>query len=183
MKDKHRNRTQESERREEEVIDSIRCYGEPVLRSEAFRRTGDETHHLHSSLRDHTLNVCITSARISRFLQEMGIRVNDKTLIQAALCHDLGMVDRQSKYKSRTASWRNHPEESVKVARTIIPDLTPAAEEMIRTHMWPVAGIHPRSREEVILNISDKYASFIDWVSWLVGKKYEARIKERLSED
>ena len=155
----------------------IRHYGGNILQSEAFRKGFSQTHHLHGSVSDHSLNVCIASARIGRLCQKLGIRVNEKELIQAALCHDLGMLAREEKYAGRRDSWRSHPEDSARIARELVPDLSPSAAEIIRTHMWPVSGRFPRSREGLILTSADKYASLADWASWVGKRRYKARLK------
>lgn len=149
------------------VQKEIRHYGAPILESEAFRRAASETHHLHGTVSQHTLAVCSASIRIARFLKKAGIRVNEKDLVEASLCHDLGMIGRDEKYGSRTDAWKGHPEESLKVAKELVPDLSKNAESLILSHMWPVSGPPPRSREAVILNIADKAGSLADWGNFL----------------
>ena len=145
------------------VQNAIRHYGAPILKSEPFHRAASETHHLHGTVSGHTLAVCKASVVMARILKTAGIRVNEKDLVEASLCHDLGMIGRDEKFDNRTAAWKSHPEESVKIARELVPDLSSNAESMIRSHMWPVAGPAPRSREAVILNIADKVGSLDDW--------------------
>ena len=158
----------------------IRNYGGSILQSAEFQNAFSETHHLRGSVADHTLTVCIIAARICRTMQKRGITVNEKDLIQAALCHDLGMIGRDTVYKNRTDSWKSHPKKSASVARDLVPDLSTNAESMINTHMWPVSGPHPRSREAAILNIADKWASAADWIYFLTGKQVGADIREEL---
>lgn len=166
--------------RDKAISRDIRHYGENILQSEAFQNAFHETHHMRGSVADHTLTVCILAARICRAMQQHGFSVNEKDLIQAALCHDLGMIGRNTAYKNRTDSWRSHPKKSASVARDLVPDLSTNAESMIHTHMWPVSGPHPRSREAAILNIADKWASAADWVYFLTGKQVGAGIRKDL---
>ena len=168
---------------ENEICDTIFEYGKDVLNSEIFCQAASETHHLHGTVLDHTINVCVVSLWLCRQMERRGITVNKKDLVQAALCHDLGMVGRNSKYKDRVDSWKEHPKESARIARELIPDLSPRAEEIIISHMWPLAGSHPTSNEGMVLCIADKYASMTDWRSWLTKHKFAARIKERLEMD
>ena len=163
------------------VSSDILRYGSDILQSDVFRRADDETHHLHGSVSGHTLNVCIASVRLCRRLQRTHMQLSEKDLIQAALCHDLGMVDRENRYHGRMDSWQSHPEESVKVARELVPDMSEEAGEMIRTHMWPVSGPCPRSKEGVLLSVADKYASVLDWMTWMTNRKYGSRIKQNLA--
>ena len=167
---------------EKEILSDILLYGKDILRSEYFRRAADETHHLHGTVSDHTINVCVVGLRLANQLRNREGQVNKKDLVQAALCHDLGMVSRDSKYQDRIDAWRSHPAESARIAKEIVPDLSPKAEAMIRSHMWPVAGPPPSSSEAMLLCMADKYASMADWRSWLTRKKFAMQIKEKLEE-
>ena len=165
---------------DEKICDLILRYGSPVLTSEAFKRTSEETHHLRSSLTDHTLNVCIMSLRLSELLNKMHIETDPKDLIQASLCHDLGMLDRTEKYSGRTAAWKGHAEESDSIARDLLPDISDNAENIILSHMWPVSSQRPGSKEAVIVTAADKWASAADWVTILTGRKYRKALKAGL---
>ena len=140
-----------------------------------------EPHHLRGTVSEHTLNVCIIATRLCRLLKQNGLTVNEKDVVQAALCHDLGMLGRDEHYRNRTDSWKQHPEISVDVARDLVPDLSQNAEEMISTHMWPVSGPPPHSKEAAILNIADKCASAADWIYFITGKQIGANIRKDLS--
>lgn len=165
---------------ENTICSEIFRYGEDILHSDTFRQAAGETHHLHGTVADHTLNVCILSVRFCHILKHRQIRINEKDVIQAALCHDLGMVGRGSKYSGRKDSWQSHAEESVRIAHALIPDLHDSVEDMILSHMWPVSGPRPRSREGRLLNTADKIASMTDWIFWLARRPYAVRIKEEL---
>ncbi len=167
---------------ENEICGAIIKYGKDVLNSSVFRQAASQAHHVHGTVLDHTLNVCVVSLRLCRQLKNRGIKVNEKDLVQAALCHDLGMVGRDSKYKDNLNSWEAHPAESARIARSLIPDLSEEAEEIIRSHMWPLAGSLPASNEGMLLCIADKYASMADWKSWVTRHRFAPRIKKRLEE-
>jgi uncharacterized protein len=179
--EKQKIREKES-REENDVCSVILKYGKDILNSDVFRQAANEKHHLHGTVLDHTINVCVVSMWLCRQLKNRGVKVREKDLIQAALCHDLGMVGRESKYKDRVDSWGEHPKESARIARELIPDLSEEAEEMIRNHMWPAGGSLPSSNEAMILCIADKYASMADWTSWLMRHRFAARVKKRLDE-
>ena len=166
------------ERTEEDAIcnDIIR-YGKDILTSEVFRKAASQPHHVKSTVWDHTMNVCIIAVKLCRERMRRGIRLNEKDLVQAALCHDLGMVGREEKYKNVFETWLKHPVESAKIAKEIVPDLSPNAEMMIRCHMWPLSGLSPQSREGRLLCLADKYASMADWQYRIVKGRYADRIK------
>ncbi|MBQ1311402.1 MAG: HD domain-containing protein [Blautia sp.] len=167
---------------EKDICSTILKYGENVLSSDIFQQSSAQTHHVLGTVFDHTINVCAVSLWLARQLKERGVAVNEKDLVQAALCHDLGMIGRDSKYKDTLDSWKDHPKESARIARELIPDLSSEAEDMILSHMWPLSGPAPRSNEGMLLCISDKYASMADWKSWLTEHRLSARIREFLND-
>ena len=165
-----------------EISSKILQYGSDILNSDAFRKSAYQRHHLHGTVFEHTINVCIVCVRLVKQYTARGVQINEKDLIQAALCHDLGMLERDRKYRGRLDSWKSHPEESVRIAKKLVPDLSREAQEMILTHMWPVAGPAPRSKEGRILCMADKYASMADWRTWLTRHRFAERIKKQLDE-
>ena len=165
---------------ENNICSSIVQYGRDILDSDVFRKAASETHHLHGNVFRHTINVCVLALRLCYQLEQRGIPVSEKDLIQAALCHDLGMINRDAKYKDRIDSWKCHPKESVRIAKELVPDLSENAQEMILSHMWPVAGSPPSSNEAMLLCIADKYASMEEWKTWLKDCNFVSRIKEYL---
>ncbi len=148
----------------------IQRYGSAILHSESFDRAAHQRHHICGTVSEHTLTVCTIGLRIARLLNKAGFNVNEKDLVEGSLCHDLGMIGRDEKYNKQTKAWKMHPKESLKAAREIVPDLSQNAETMILSHMWPIGGPRPRSREAVILNIADKLGSLADWKNFLVDK-------------
>ena len=166
----------------DEACRAIFLYGKNILDSKVFQEAVSETHHLHGTVFKHTITVSLVSLWLSRQLKNQGIEVKEKDLIQAALCHDLGMVGRDSKYKDRVDSWKAHPRESARIARELVPDLSSDAEKMILSHMWPVAGPAPTSNEAMILCMADKYASMEEWRSWISENRLVAVFKEQLEE-
>ena len=166
---------------ERSVCVDILRYGSDILQSDIFRQAEEEMHHLHGSVSDHTLTVCIVAVRLCHYLERRKIRIRKKEVIRAALCHDLGMIGRDTKYKNRKTAWVRHPDESVRIAHALLPENDDSVDKMIRTHMWPVAGARPKVREEGLLNVADKIASIADWASWLIGHPYAKRIKRTLA--
>ncbi|MBR0397217.1 MAG: HD domain-containing protein [Eubacterium sp.] len=166
--------------KEQKICRDIRRHGQDILRSELFQKAGNETHHLRSSVSDHSLYVSITGVRICHFLKHFGIRMNEKDLIQASLCHDLGMVGREDKYKTRRTAWRAHADESARLAKTVVPDINDTVKSMISTHMWPASGKRPETKEGAILTIADKYASIADWAGVITKHRYKDKIKQEI---
>ncbi len=151
-----------------------------ILNSEAFRQCLSQKHHLETTAGKHSLAVERSALRISRFLRRFGIETDQKRLVVAALCHDLGMANRKMRYKSTFQCHRLHPGASVEEARKIICDLDTATERAIRFHMWPLALHLPASKEGWILSIADKQASLTGTFSYLL-KKPAAAFHRRFS--
>ena len=179
MKDRT-SRKKKHYKKDKEISETILRYGEDVLQSEEFRSAYAETHHIRGTVSSHSMTVCIMAMKMSRFLKKQGVDLNDKDLVQASLCHDLGMIGRKEKYQDNIIAWKSHPKDSAAVARDLVPDLSENAESMIATHMWPVGGPIPKSKEALILSTADKLASFADWIQFLTGKSVGAGIRKQV---
>ena len=155
-------------------------YGKEILLSDIFRKTAVQRHHVQSTVMEHTMNVCIIAVKLCRDQMRKGVLLNEKDLVQAALCHDLGMVGRENKYKNALETCKRHPIDSAEIAKEIVPDLSPNAEQMIRSHMWPLSSIAPQSREGRLLCKADKFASMADWQYVISNGHYEEQIKTNI---
>ncbi len=145
-------------------IDSeIEYYGRDILNSEMMRKAFDQTHHLRSTVGEHTMRVTRAGVKLCHALEKLHIPVDVEAVVVASLCHDLGILDRDSKYSSTAECYKNHAEESVMIAKEMIPDLPEKAEEIIRRHMWPLhIGRVPNSVEAIVVTAADKYTSVVD---------------------
>ena len=171
----------DEERSEEAAIcRDIVKYGKEILLSDIFRKTAVQRHHVQSTVMEHTMNVCIIAVKLCRDQMRKGVLLNEKDLVQAALCHDLGMVGRENKYKNALETCKRHPIDSAEIAKEIVPDLSPNAEQMILSHMWPLSTLAPQSREGRLLCRADKYASMADWQYVISNGHYEEQIKTNI---
>lgn len=153
------------ENRKERIKADIELYGREVLESEEMKQAYDQTHHLWSTVAEHTLRVTASSVLICYVLRKLHINVNIPAVVIAALCHDLGMLDRSEKFSSDKEARRDHAEESVKVAHEILDDMPEMAEKIIETHMWPMGKSDaPNTVEGVVVSVADKYTAFKDLV-------------------
>ena len=179
--ERHTGETNDEELSEEAAIcrDIIR-YGKEILLSDIFRKTAVQRHHVQSTVMEHTMNVCIIAVKLCRDQMRKGVLLNEKDLVQAALCHDLGMVGRENKYKNALETCKRHPIDSAEIAKEIVPDLSPNAEQMILSHMWPLSTLAPQSREGRLLCRADKYASMADWHYVISNGHYEEKIKTNI---
>ena len=149
----------------ERIEKDIDSYGNDILVSDELKEAYDQTHHLWSTVGEHTLRVTASSVMICYALRKLGIKANIPAVVVGSLCHDLGILRRDEKYNSKRECSREHPVDSVKVAKEIIPDLTEQSADIIERHMWPAGSSRvPNSLEGVIVSVADKYAAVKDLI-------------------
>lgn len=151
--------------RHDRIEGDMEKYGKEILDSEAFGAAYDQTHHLWSTVGEHTLRVTMTSVMICYALRKLHIPTNIPAVVVGSLCHDLGILGRDQKYRNNQECAREHPVDSVKAAREILPELSDKSADIIERHMWPSGGSRiPNSREGVIVSVADKYSAVKDLV-------------------
>ena len=160
----HKQIREKREDRKERIRNDLERYGGEVLESEEMKQAFDQTHHKVSTLGEHTMRVAMSSVMICYALRKLGVKVNIPVVVLGALCHDLGMLGRE-KYASARESSREHPKESVTVAKELVEDLPEEAESVIERHMWPIGEAEvPDSLEGAIVSVADKYNAVKDIV-------------------
>lgn len=158
IKDKRRNRR-------ERIKNDIEFYGKDILDSDAIKEAYDQTHHLWSTVGEHTARVTFSSVMICYALRKLGLPVSVPAVVIGSLCHDLGILGRHEKYESSKQCSQEHPIDSVKVAKELVPDLSDKSADIIERHMWPGGQSKmPNSMEGVIVSVADKYSAVKDIV-------------------
>ena len=143
----------------------IERYGADVLDSEELQQAFQQTHHTWSTVGEHTLRVAAASLIICYALRKIHVRTDISAVVKGALCHDLGILGRDEKYSSRKECSRQHPADSVSVARKLMEDLPVKSADIIERHMWPAGHSKmPNSLEGVIVSAADKYAAVKDLI-------------------
>lgn len=151
----------EAERRRLE-IESV---GRQVLESKLFEAGKHQIHHGASTVALHTLEVADSALQITDALEKRGIRVDRKSVILGALCHDLGIIGRKEKFKNNLECCMRHPIDSVKAAEEIIPEeMDDHLRRIISRHMWPATPLPPTSREGWIVDLADTICAINDGV-------------------
>ena len=125
----------------------------PYLGDARVRSMAGYVQHGVVSTLEHCHNVATVSWWASNRLR---LRVDAESLLVGALLHDFYLYDWHG------AGWRHsylHAERARQNARRLF-GVDKHTQEVIRSHMWPL-GITPppRSREAVIVCLSDKYVS------------------------
>ena len=149
----------------ERVRNDVALYGGEVIESEEMQKAFEQAHHRWSTVGEHTIRVTVSSVIICYALKKLHIKVNVPNVVVASLCHDLGIVGRYDKFSSGKECSREHPKESVAVARTLVSDLSEKTEDIIERHMWPMGQAKaPNSIEGVVVSVADKYNAVKDLV-------------------
>ena len=156
---------QRREKKREQIRSELERYGSEILHSDEMREAFRQTHHTRSTVGEHTQRVAEKSLAICHALEKLHIRTDIPAVVEASLCHDLGILDRDAKFESEEQCLQQHPADSVAVARKLVEDLPDKTAEIIERHMWPGAGSKaPDSLEGIIVAAADKAAAVEDFV-------------------
>ena len=151
--------------RKERIRKDIDLYGEKVLQSEEMQEAFNQKHHVWSTVGEHTIRVAMSSVMLCYALNKLHIKVNVPAVVVGSLCHDLGILGRNDKYSSGKECSREHPGESVKVAKELVEELPDGSEEIIERHMWPMGQSKaPSTIEGMVVSVTDKYNAIKDFV-------------------
>jgi uncharacterized protein len=161
----HKQIRDKRENRKERIANDIEAYGGEILSSDEIKEAYDQTHHLWSTVGEHTLRVTATSVMLCYALRKLHIKANIPAVVVGALCHDLGILGRDNKFDSAKECSQEHPKESVRVAKELVPDLSEKSADIIERHMWPAGhSQRPNSLEGVIVSSADKYSAVKDLI-------------------
>jgi len=144
-----------------QVENTIGRYGGKILSSPDFNAALQQKHHRHSDVGTHSLHVAQTGVRMHLLLEKAGISTDALSIVVGALCHDLGMVERDLKYRSRRECCRRHPIDSAKAAQQLIGTLDEKTKDAILHHMFPATKTPPASANTYKTVLSQK----VNWVS------------------
>ena len=161
----HRQIREKRENRKDRIKDDLMLYGNDVLQSEEMKQAFQQIHHQWSTVGEHTIRVAFSSVMICNALRKLNIKVSIPAVVVGALCHDLGILGRSEKFSSAKECSREHPKDSVEVAREIVGEMPEKAEDIIERHMWPAGESEaPNSIEGVVVSVADKYSAVKDLV-------------------
>ena len=145
----------------QEVKDIIIKYGSQILCSEEFQASFEQTHHYKTTVGDHTLGV---TAEAVKFCLRHGM-TDEKTLsnvVTSCLCHDIGIIGRDEKFRNNLDTMIRHPGHSAQAYMDLTGEDNKRVLNAIRSHMFPLKPILPRYREGWILTLADKVSASQD---------------------
>ena len=112
----HRKKQKEQKAR---IRNDLEQYGREILNSDEMQQAFRQTHHTRSTVGEHTQRVAEKSLAICYALNRLHIRTDIPAVVAGALCHDLGILSRDEKYASDQECYRQHPSDSVEVAKKL----------------------------------------------------------------
>ncbi len=139
---------------------NFKCYYECIgdlLNHETVRSMEGIRHHYFVTCYDHSVFVSYVAFRLARRLG-----ADYRVAARAGLLHDLYLYDPRDKSKYEGNQCFAHPKAALKNALDLCQDLTPAEENSILTHMWPLASHMPRYKEAYIVNLADKLCATVE---------------------
>ena len=161
----HRQIREKREDRKDRIKGDLMHYGSDVLQSDEMKKAFEQTHHQWSTVGEHTFRVAFSSVMICYALRKLNIKVSIPAVVVGALCHDLGILGRSEKFSSAKECSREHPKDSVEVARSIVGEMPEKTEDIIERHMWPAGESEaPNSIEGLVVSAADKYSAVKDLV-------------------
>lgn len=121
-------------------------------------------HHFSVTTYDHSLFVSYVAFRLAR-------RWHCDHLMAArmGLLHDLYLYNGHAPSINPVSQCFDHPVAAVRNARALIA-MSEKEENIIVSHMWPLAKTMPHSREALIVNLADKICATLE-VSYLARLK------------
>ena len=151
------------------LLEFCRLTGE-LLESEPVRMMGRWQHHGRITTLDHSLFVAYLSFRAARVLG-----LDERAAARGGLLHDLYLYD--SKDKSAHPGWQcfDHPRAAARNAGELT-QLSDKERNILLSHMWPLGGALPRSREAWLVDLVDTLCAGLE-----MSRVYHpARLRERL---
>ena len=141
-----------------------------LLGAEQVRGMARWKHHGPITTLDHSLFVAYLSFRCAKAL---GLDV--KAVARGGLLHDLYLYDSRDKSAHPGLQCFDHPRAAARNAGELT-DLTEKERNIILSHMWPLGGALPRSREAVLVDLVDTFCAGLE----LLRVYRPARLREKL---
>jgi uncharacterized protein len=120
-----------------------------LLETDLVRMMGRWKHHGPVTALDHSLFVSYSSYRWARLLH-----LDARAAARGGLLHDLYLYDPKDKTAHPGSQCFDHPKAAARNAEKIT-DLSPKERNIILSHMWPLGGQLPRSREALLVDLVD----------------------------
>lgn len=111
-------------------------------------------HHPGASCYEHSVFVSYVAFRLAR---RWGL--DFRAAARGGLLHDLYLYDARDHRNYEGNQCFAHPKAALKNARALCGSLSPKEENIIISHMWPLARRRPRYGEAYVVNLADKFCA------------------------
>ncbi|MBQ7597348.1 MAG: HD family phosphohydrolase [Clostridia bacterium] len=118
----------------------------------------------------------ITSVSFVAYVTCKKFGLDYRSAAVGAVMHDLFYYDWRD---GETGKWHRlhgykHPNYAALNAKELFPEITKKETDIIRSHMWPLTLRFPKSKEGLIVSLSDKYCATRELL-YSLNKKYRER--------
>ena len=128
----------------------FRCV-QDLLDTPEVRSMRQFPHHPRTTCYEHSVCVAYVAYRLAR---RWGL--DYRAAARAGLLHDLYLYNSREKPSYYGNQCFTHPVVALKNAWALCGSLTPMEENIIVSHMWPLARKMPRYKEALVVNLADK---------------------------
>jgi len=126
---------------------------EDIITSSQVQSMRNIPHHIGMTCYEHSVFVSYISFRIAR---KMGL--DHVAAARGGLLHDLYLYNSDEREALGFSHCFIHPELALKNAASLCC-LSEKEENIILSHMWPLAKTAPKSREAFVVSFADKYCA------------------------
>lgn len=141
-----------------------------LLDSDQVRMMGRWRHHGPVTTLDHSLFVAYNAYRAARLL-----RLDVRAAARGGLLHDLYLYDSRDKSAHPGNQCFDHPVFALRNAQALCGRLTEKEQNIIISHMWPLARRMPRCPEAAVVNLADKLCATAE----VLGYWRRSRVREK----
>lgn len=111
-------------------------------------------HHPCCNCYEHSVFVAYVAYRLARRWN-----LDYRTAARCGLLHDLYLYNARIPGTHPGNQCFDHPVAAARNARALCGGLTPKEENIILSHMWPLAKRRPCSKEAAVVNLADKFCA------------------------
>jgi len=148
----------------------LRCV-QDLLDTPEVRSMRQFPHHPRTTCYEHSVCVAYVSYRLAR---RWGL--DYRAAARAGLLHDLYLYNSREKPSYYGNQCFTHPVVALKNAWALCGSLTPMEENIIVSHMWPLARKMPRYKEALVVNLADKLCATAEVVGL---RRFSRRVAAR----
>ena len=137
-----------------------------ILANEKVQQMKQYTQHGDVSTYEHCLMVCLYAYMYAKRLK---MKINIEALVRGALLHDYFLYDWHVPSSEHGLHGFTHAARALKNAK-IDFKINKKEENMILSHMFPLNLTLPKSRESVILCVSDKVCALYETIHGIIKR-------------